>query len=260
MQIEMRLASPPPLFALTIRPGSSVCGLRCAHVCNYRTHRCKLHGRLWQQARKSEIDALTCIKPRLQPALPENRASDHANNRQKLTKLMLNSDRLLSNIVLSYLRNWGHRRTYWGGGELPILAFFHYLPPILPLQFIISKDGNCGLNYEHSVSEGIAVIRLIEHILKYMWVTLFFIVDSFRFFLLFFQKKRSDKGLMLIEARKGLVLKLGKKSLESLSWRKILLQRLLGNDKITSCYLNSNPTLGWKYWMGVVEFSKNSCL
>lgn len=35
-------------------------------------------------------------------------------------------------------------------------------------QFIISRDGNCGLNYEHSVAEGVAVIRLIEYILKYM--------------------------------------------------------------------------------------------
>uniref|UniRef100_A0A183JRM7 Carn_acyltransf domain-containing protein n=1 Tax=Schistosoma curassoni TaxID=6186 RepID=A0A183JRM7_9TREM len=35
-------------------------------------------------------------------------------------------------------------------------------------QFIISRDGNCGLNYEHSVAEGIAVVRLIEHILQYM--------------------------------------------------------------------------------------------
>ncbi|KAM7541682.1 hypothetical protein Aperf_G00000006917 [Anoplocephala perfoliata] len=36
------------------------------------------------------------------------------------------------------------------------------------MQFIISRDGNCGLNYEHSVAEGVAVIRLIEYILKYM--------------------------------------------------------------------------------------------
>nr|BAG16388.1 choline acetyltransferase [Dugesia japonica] len=36
------------------------------------------------------------------------------------------------------------------------------------MQFVISSDGNCGLNYEHSVAEGIAVIRLIEHILDYM--------------------------------------------------------------------------------------------
>uniref|UniRef100_A0A1I8HYW7 Choline O-acetyltransferase n=1 Tax=Macrostomum lignano TaxID=282301 RepID=A0A1I8HYW7_9PLAT len=36
------------------------------------------------------------------------------------------------------------------------------------MQFVISADGNSGLNYEHSVSEGIAVIKLIEHILAYM--------------------------------------------------------------------------------------------
>ncbi|KAM3176146.1 hypothetical protein ACTXT7_007100 [Hymenolepis weldensis] len=38
----------------------------------------------------------------------------------------------------------------------------------LAYPFIISRDGNCGLNYEHSVAEGVAVIRLIEYILKYM--------------------------------------------------------------------------------------------
>ncbi|TGZ73878.1 hypothetical protein CRM22_001266 [Opisthorchis felineus] len=36
------------------------------------------------------------------------------------------------------------------------------------MQFIVSRDGNCGLNYEHSVAEGIAVIRLTEYILEYM--------------------------------------------------------------------------------------------
>ncbi|KAL3311801.1 hypothetical protein Ciccas_009615, partial [Cichlidogyrus casuarinus] len=36
------------------------------------------------------------------------------------------------------------------------------------MQFIIDRDGNFGLNYEHSVAEGIAVIRLVEHILAYM--------------------------------------------------------------------------------------------
>uniref|UniRef100_A0A1I8IV14 Choline O-acetyltransferase n=1 Tax=Macrostomum lignano TaxID=282301 RepID=A0A1I8IV14_9PLAT len=36
------------------------------------------------------------------------------------------------------------------------------------MQFVVSADGNTGLNYEHSVSEGIAVIKLIEHILAYM--------------------------------------------------------------------------------------------
>jgi vacuolar-type H+-ATPase subunit F/Vma7 len=36
------------------------------------------------------------------------------------------------------------------------------------MQFIISEDGNSGLNYEHSASEGIAVIQLTEHLFKYM--------------------------------------------------------------------------------------------
>ncbi|XP_053393078.1 choline O-acetyltransferase-like [Mercenaria mercenaria] len=36
------------------------------------------------------------------------------------------------------------------------------------MQFIICQDGACGLNYEHSPSEGIAVVQLIEHLLKYM--------------------------------------------------------------------------------------------
>ncbi|KAL4240512.1 hypothetical protein ACF0H5_001303 [Mactra antiquata] len=36
------------------------------------------------------------------------------------------------------------------------------------MQFVISRDGACGLNYEHSPSEGIAVVQLIEHLLKYM--------------------------------------------------------------------------------------------
>ncbi|WAQ97117.1 CLAT-like protein [Mya arenaria] len=36
------------------------------------------------------------------------------------------------------------------------------------MQFVISRDGSCGLNYEHSPSEGIAVVQLIEHLLKYM--------------------------------------------------------------------------------------------
>ncbi|CAH1795027.1 unnamed protein product [Owenia fusiformis] len=36
------------------------------------------------------------------------------------------------------------------------------------MQFIISEDGACGLCYEHSPSEGIAVVRLIEHLLAYM--------------------------------------------------------------------------------------------
>ncbi|XP_052069853.1 choline O-acetyltransferase-like [Mytilus californianus] len=36
------------------------------------------------------------------------------------------------------------------------------------MQFVISEDGACGLNYEHSPSEGIAVVQLIEHLLSYM--------------------------------------------------------------------------------------------
>ncbi|XP_067929903.1 choline O-acetyltransferase-like [Watersipora subatra] len=36
------------------------------------------------------------------------------------------------------------------------------------MQFVIGEDGACGLNYEHSPSEGIAVVQLIEHVLKYM--------------------------------------------------------------------------------------------
>ncbi|KAL5018091.1 hypothetical protein ScPMuIL_003813 [Solemya velum] len=36
------------------------------------------------------------------------------------------------------------------------------------MQFIVTEDGACGLNYEHSPSEGIAVVQLIEHVLHYM--------------------------------------------------------------------------------------------
>ncbi|XP_014768157.2 choline O-acetyltransferase, partial [Octopus bimaculoides] len=36
------------------------------------------------------------------------------------------------------------------------------------MQFVVSEDGVCGLNYEHSPSEGIAVVQLVEHTLKYM--------------------------------------------------------------------------------------------
>ena len=38
-------------------------------------------------------------------------------------------------------------------------------------QFVIGEDGACGLCYEHSPSEGIAVVQLIEHLLAYMYVT-----------------------------------------------------------------------------------------
>nr|QQY02527.1 choline O-acetyltransferase [Cryptocotyle lingua] len=36
------------------------------------------------------------------------------------------------------------------------------------MQFIVSRDGTFGLNYEHSVAEAIAVVRLIEYIIQYM--------------------------------------------------------------------------------------------
>ena len=35
----------------------------------------------------------------------------------------------------------------------------------------MGEDGACGLNYEHSPSEGIAVVQLIEHVLRYMYVS-----------------------------------------------------------------------------------------
>lgn len=38
------------------------------------------------------------------------------------------------------------------------------------MQFIIGADGAVGLCYEHSPSEGIAVVDLIEHLLKYLYV------------------------------------------------------------------------------------------
>jgi choline O-acetyltransferase len=36
------------------------------------------------------------------------------------------------------------------------------------VQFIISGDGYCGLNYEHSPAEGIVVIELSEHLFRYL--------------------------------------------------------------------------------------------
>ena len=36
------------------------------------------------------------------------------------------------------------------------------------MQFIISEDGYCGINYEHSCSEGIVVIELSEHLFRYL--------------------------------------------------------------------------------------------
>ncbi|KAK3595681.1 hypothetical protein CHS0354_026899 [Potamilus streckersoni] len=36
------------------------------------------------------------------------------------------------------------------------------------LQFIISEDGACGLNFEHSPSDGIVVVQLAQHLLRHM--------------------------------------------------------------------------------------------
>ncbi|XP_033108263.1 choline O-acetyltransferase-like [Anneissia japonica] len=36
------------------------------------------------------------------------------------------------------------------------------------MQFIVGEDGSCGLNYEHSPSEGVAVVQLVEHLLRYI--------------------------------------------------------------------------------------------
>lgn len=36
------------------------------------------------------------------------------------------------------------------------------------MQFIVSEDGNCGINYEHSAAEGIVVIELSEHLFRYI--------------------------------------------------------------------------------------------
>lgn len=47
-----------------------------------------------------------------------------------------------------------------------MLLFFRWYDKTV--QLIISPDGTHGLSYEHSASEGIAVIALIEHLLNYM--------------------------------------------------------------------------------------------
>ncbi|XP_066303697.1 choline O-acetyltransferase-like isoform X4 [Branchiostoma lanceolatum] len=36
------------------------------------------------------------------------------------------------------------------------------------MQFIVADDGACGLVYEHSPSEGVAVVQLVEHLLNYI--------------------------------------------------------------------------------------------
>lgn len=43
------------------------------------------------------------------------------------------------------------------------------------MQFIVSEDGVCGLNYEHSAAEGIVVIELSEHLFRYMLVHIHFL-------------------------------------------------------------------------------------
>uniref|UniRef100_S4RY44 Choline O-acetyltransferase n=1 Tax=Petromyzon marinus TaxID=7757 RepID=S4RY44_PETMA len=37
-----------------------------------------------------------------------------------------------------------------------------------PMQFIVGRDGACGLVYEHSPAEGIAVVQCVEHLLSYI--------------------------------------------------------------------------------------------
>ncbi|XP_076457596.1 choline O-acetyltransferase-like [Babylonia areolata] len=36
------------------------------------------------------------------------------------------------------------------------------------IQFVVSEDGACGMNYEHSVAEGIALVQLVEHALSFV--------------------------------------------------------------------------------------------
>ena len=35
---------------------------------------------------------------------------------------------------------------------------------MLPLQVIVSEDGVCGINYEHTTSEGVAVVTVVQAI------------------------------------------------------------------------------------------------
>lgn len=42
------------------------------------------------------------------------------------------------------------------------------------MQFIISEDGVCGLNYEHSPAEAIVVIELTEHLFRYLYKEIIF--------------------------------------------------------------------------------------
>lgn len=45
---------------------------------------------------------------------------------------------------------------------------FMPLPLVLRVQIVVSEDGACGMNYEHSVAEGIALVQLVEHALNYL--------------------------------------------------------------------------------------------
>ena len=47
-----------------------------------------------------------------------------------------------------------------------IQSFDHTAP--LSFQIIVSEDGVCGMNYEHTTSEGVAVVTMIQEILKNM--------------------------------------------------------------------------------------------
>ncbi|XP_041364367.1 choline O-acetyltransferase-like [Gigantopelta aegis] len=36
------------------------------------------------------------------------------------------------------------------------------------MQFVVAANGSCGMNYEHSVAEGIAVVQMVDHALRYV--------------------------------------------------------------------------------------------
>ena len=42
------------------------------------------------------------------------------------------------------------------------------LQVVVHAQIVVSEDGACGMNYEHSVAEGIALVQLVEHALNYL--------------------------------------------------------------------------------------------
>ena len=72
----------------------------------------------------------------------------------------------LGNIFDSNSSNEGTKPSFEMYHNLLILNLF------VSWQFIIADDGACGLCYEHSPAEGIAVVQLIEHLLAYMYVCL----------------------------------------------------------------------------------------